>query len=106
MRTLDLLKLMLDAGHIDMRKIQSIVSYWRYIKDTPGQLESASGSYSVSIHPDQNQSNLCWLTFLKAHPCRYGGNGRRAVFKFQFWRQSEGSSLSTRTIRLVVEVNI
>lgn len=39
MRTLDLLKLMLDADHIDMRKIQSIVSYWRYIKDTPGQLE-------------------------------------------------------------------
>lgn len=38
MRSLDLLKLMLDAGHIDMKKIQSIVSYWRYIKDTPGQL--------------------------------------------------------------------
>jgi len=38
MRTLELLKLMLDAGHIDMKKIQSIVSYWRHIKDTPGQL--------------------------------------------------------------------
>jgi len=39
MRTLDLLKLMLDAGHIDMPKIRTIVSYWRYIKDTPGQLD-------------------------------------------------------------------
>jgi len=38
MRTLELLKLMLDAGHIDMKKVQSIVSYWRHIKDTPGQL--------------------------------------------------------------------
>ena len=38
MRTLDLLKLMFDAGHIDMKKIQSIVSYWRHIKDTPAQL--------------------------------------------------------------------
>jgi predicted nucleic acid-binding protein len=38
MRTLELLKLMLDAGHIDMTKIRSIVSYWRHIKDTPGQL--------------------------------------------------------------------
>lgn len=38
MRTLELLKLMLDAGHIDMGKIRAIVSYWRHIKDTPGQL--------------------------------------------------------------------
>ncbi len=38
MRTLELLKLMLDAGHIHMKRIQSIVSYWRHIKDTPGQL--------------------------------------------------------------------
>lgn len=38
MRTLDLLKLMLDAGHIDMGKIQAIVSYWRHIEDMPGQL--------------------------------------------------------------------
>lgn len=38
MRTLELLKLMFDAGHIDMKKIRAIVSYWRHIKDTPGQL--------------------------------------------------------------------
>lgn len=38
MRTLELLKLMLHAGHIDMGKIKAIVSYWRHIKDTPGQL--------------------------------------------------------------------
>lgn len=38
MRTLDLLKLMLDAGHVDMEKIRAIVSYWRHIGDTPGGL--------------------------------------------------------------------
>lgn len=38
MRTLELLKLMLDSGHINIDKIRAIVSYWRHIKDTPGQL--------------------------------------------------------------------
>lgn len=38
MRTLNLLKLMLDAGHVDMTRINAIVGYWRYIGDTPGQL--------------------------------------------------------------------
>lgn len=38
LRTLELLKLMLDAGHVDMPRIQAIVSYWRHIGDTPGQL--------------------------------------------------------------------
>lgn len=37
-RTLELLKMMHVAGHIDMDKIRSIVSYWRHIKDTPGKL--------------------------------------------------------------------
>lgn len=40
MRSLELLKLMHDAGHVDMEKIRAIVSYWRHIKDTPGQLTS------------------------------------------------------------------
>ncbi len=39
MRSLDLLKLMLDEGHIDIQKIQAIVAYWRHVGDTPGQLE-------------------------------------------------------------------
>lgn len=38
MRTIELLKLMLDAGHVDMAKINAVVSYWRYIEDAPGQL--------------------------------------------------------------------
>lgn len=38
MRSLDLLKLMLDEGHIDMKKIRATVAYWRHVGDTPGQL--------------------------------------------------------------------
>jgi hypothetical protein len=37
-RTLELLKLMLDSGHVDITKINAVVGYWRYIGDTPGQL--------------------------------------------------------------------
>ncbi len=39
MRSLELLKLMLDSGHIDRQKIDSIVTYWRHIKDTPGRID-------------------------------------------------------------------
>lgn len=35
MKTLDLLKLMLDEKHIDDAKIDSITSYWDYSKDHP-----------------------------------------------------------------------
>jgi hypothetical protein len=38
MRSLELLKMMVDAGHIDMAKVRAIVSYWRHINDTPAQL--------------------------------------------------------------------
>lgn len=38
MRTLDLLKIMVDQDHIDMQKVRSIVAYWRHIDDAPGQL--------------------------------------------------------------------
>lgn len=38
MRTLDLLKIMVEQNHIDMRKVRSIVAYWRHIDDAPGQL--------------------------------------------------------------------
>lgn len=40
MRSLDLLKLMLDEKHIDRRKVRATVAYWRHIEDTPGQLAS------------------------------------------------------------------
>jgi len=49
--SLELLKLMLDADHIDMKKIQSIVSYWRHIKDTPGQLTQQHKELFVSDPP-------------------------------------------------------
>lgn len=39
MRSLDLLKLMLEEGHVDMRKIRATVAYWRHIGDPPGQLD-------------------------------------------------------------------
>ena len=35
LKTLDLMKLMLDGGHIDMTKVREIVSYWRYWRDLP-----------------------------------------------------------------------
>jgi len=40
MRSLDLLKLMLDEGHVDVGKIRATVAYWRHIGDTPGQLDA------------------------------------------------------------------
>ena len=38
MRTMQLLKIMHDAGHVDMNVIDSIVAYWRYMKDTPARM--------------------------------------------------------------------
>lgn len=38
MNSLELLKLMVEQHHIDMSKVRSIVAYWRYVNDTPGQL--------------------------------------------------------------------
>ena len=38
MRTMVLLKMMLDAGHVDLKKIDAMVAYWRHIKDTPGKM--------------------------------------------------------------------
>lgn len=35
MKTLELLKLMLDCNHIDMAKVREIAAYWVYMKDTP-----------------------------------------------------------------------
>lgn len=34
-RTLELLKLMLDCRHIDIKKIREIVAYWIYLNDKP-----------------------------------------------------------------------
>lgn len=35
MKTLELLKLMLDCGFIGIEKVKEITSYWLYMKDTP-----------------------------------------------------------------------
>ena len=34
-KTLDLLKLMLDCGHIDMTRVRGVVAYWGYVGDFP-----------------------------------------------------------------------
>lgn len=36
--TLELLKMMVSAGHIDLHKVDSLVGYWRHINDKPGNL--------------------------------------------------------------------
>ena len=35
LKTLDLMKLMVNNGHIDMLKVREIISYWRYWGDLP-----------------------------------------------------------------------
>ena len=39
MSTLGLLKVMLNCDHVDMKTIQGLVDYWRYIGDRPANLE-------------------------------------------------------------------
>jgi hypothetical protein len=45
MSTLNLLKIMLDAGHTDMKTIDGLVQYWRYIGDKPANLDSDYKKY-------------------------------------------------------------
>lgn len=40
MKTLDLLRLMLDSGHIDKERVRRIASYWNYIGDKPANFRS------------------------------------------------------------------
>ena len=37
MSTLALLKLMLDAGHIDYARVRQIAAYWRHERDVPAK---------------------------------------------------------------------
>ena len=39
MPTLELLKIMLDCGHTDMKSIDGLVDYWRHIGDRPANLD-------------------------------------------------------------------
>jgi hypothetical protein len=34
-KTLELLKIMYDCGHITIRQVRTIAEYWQYLKDTP-----------------------------------------------------------------------
>lgn len=45
MPTLQLLKIMLDCGHTDMKTIDGLVLYWRYIGDRPANLEKDYQKY-------------------------------------------------------------
>lgn len=38
--TLELLKIMLDCGHVDMKTIDGLCEYWRYISDLPANFRS------------------------------------------------------------------
>lgn len=40
MPTLELLKIMLDCGHTDMKTIDGLCDYWRYIADLPANFKS------------------------------------------------------------------
>ena len=40
MPTLELLKIMLDCGHTDMKTIDALCDYWRYIADLPANFRS------------------------------------------------------------------
>ena len=39
LKTLALMRLMLDRGHIDMHRVRQIASYWQYEKDTPAEFK-------------------------------------------------------------------
>ncbi|MCY1311939.1 hypothetical protein D9M68_746420 [compost metagenome] len=40
MSTLELLKIMLDCGHTDMKTINGLCDYWRHITDLPANFEA------------------------------------------------------------------
>ena len=40
MSTLELLKIMRDCGHIDMKSIDGLCDYWRYLADLPANFKS------------------------------------------------------------------
>lgn len=39
MPTLELLKIMLDCGHTDMKTINGLVEYWKYFADMPANFK-------------------------------------------------------------------
>lgn len=57
LKTLELLKLMLDCSHIDMAKMREIAAYWQYMKDTP---KSFKTDYKKLFGEDQFESQPLW----------------------------------------------
>lgn len=52
LKTLALMKLMLDMAHIDVKKVRQIVSYWKYDKDLPGNFrEDFQEYFGPSVQP-------------------------------------------------------
>ncbi|WP_202969778.1 hypothetical protein [Endozoicomonas atrinae] len=45
LKSLDLMKLMVECDHIDMSKVREIVSYWRYWGDMPAGVEDFKAHY-------------------------------------------------------------
>jgi predicted nucleic acid-binding protein len=45
MPTLQLLKIMLDCGHTNMKTIDGLIEHWRYIGDRPANMESDYKKY-------------------------------------------------------------
>lgn len=45
MPTLQLLKIMYDAGHADLKTINGLVEYWKYLGDKPANLDSDYQKY-------------------------------------------------------------
>jgi len=41
MTTLELMSLMIECGHIDMRKVREIVAYWEYLADKPAKFRES-----------------------------------------------------------------
>ena len=54
--TLELLKIMLDCGHTDMKTIQGLVDYWHYTRDRPANLEAdfarLFSNYDIGVSQD------------------------------------------------------
>lgn len=48
MPTLQLLKIMYNAGHTDLKTIKGLVEYWKYLGDKPANLDSDYEKYFVN----------------------------------------------------------
>lgn len=52
MGALELLHLMLNSGHVDIEKVNSIIAYWRHIGDTPTSPRKLNAEYRKLFRKD------------------------------------------------------